>query len=178
MAETDALKSLSGFGLDQVLGELQLPAGSSRLGLGGFSSLAAVGRNGAEDEDAVGLDQGVDYEDQVDMEMGDEIEDYDYRTQYQSSAAPLRQKRVRVVKKLKPRPKTVNERFPAFKNDAVLNFSELFKGFTVNKSRVLKRPVSSASPWSFDIIHFVIHYHQLSWCILVARSRHAISWTP
>jgi transcription initiation factor TFIID subunit 1, fungi type len=48
--------------------------------------------------------------------------------------------RVRVVKRLIERPKTVYERFPAFEKDKVLNFSELFKGYTGKKSRLGKKP--------------------------------------
>ncbi|KAH8835873.1 atypical/TAF1 protein kinase [Flagelloscypha sp. PMI_526] len=142
--ETEALRGLTGFGLDHVLGELELPAGSSRLGMGGaLAGLAQAQFFGQgiadDDEDAVGLDQGVDYEDQVDLELGDE-EDYDDSQPYTMSYAGP-QKRVRVVKKLRPRPKSVYERFPDFKKEAILNFSELFKGNAVAKSRVLKRPV-------------------------------------
>jgi hypothetical protein len=52
-------------------------------------------------------------------------------------------RRVRVVKRLVERPKSVYERFPAFEKDKVLDFSELFKGFTVRKSRLSKRPFHS-----------------------------------
>lgn len=51
-----------------------------------------------------------------------------------------KQKRVRVVKRLVERPKTVYERFPAFEKDKVLDFSELFKGYTGKKTRLVKKP--------------------------------------
>jgi hypothetical protein len=54
-----------------------------------------------------------------------------------------KQRRTRVVKRLVERPKTVYERFPAFERDKVLDFSELFKGYTVRKSRLSKKPFHS-----------------------------------
>lgn len=51
-----------------------------------------------------------------------------------------KEKRRKVIRRLVERPKTVYERFPSFEKDKVLNFTELFKGFTVKKSRISKRP--------------------------------------
>ena len=54
------------------------------------------------------------------------------------------QKPRRVVRRLVERPKTVYERFPTFEKDKVLNFTELFKGYTVPRSRIVKRPFHCA----------------------------------
>ncbi|TRM65919.1 hypothetical protein BD626DRAFT_486234 [Schizophyllum amplum] len=51
-----------------------------------------------------------------------------------------KQKRVRVVKRIVERPKTVYERFPTFEKNKVLDFTELFRGETVRKSRISRRP--------------------------------------
>jgi hypothetical protein len=61
---------------------------------------------------------------------------------YGSERAP---KRVKVIKRLVERPKSVYERFPTFEKDKVLDFTELFKGYTVSKSRVSKRPFHGQS---------------------------------
>ena len=50
-----------------------------------------------------------------------------------------RPKRKRIVRRRVERPKTVYERFPTFERDKVLDFTELFKGYTVPKSRISKR---------------------------------------
>ena len=54
--------------------------------------------------------------------------------------APFKQRRVRIVRRLVERPKTVYERFPSFKKNKVLDFTELFQGFAVTKSCVVKPP--------------------------------------
>jgi hypothetical protein len=61
-----------------------------------------------------------------------------------SPAAPFKQRRVRVIRRLVERPKTVYERFPSFEKNRVLDFTELFQGFAVKKSRVVKRPLQCA----------------------------------
>lgn len=61
-----------------------------------------------------------------------------------SPTAPFKQRRVRVVRRLVERPKTVYERFPSFEKNKVLDFTELFQGFAVKKSRVVKRPLQCA----------------------------------
>ena len=58
-----------------------------------------------------------------------------------SPEAPPKQRRVRIVRRLVERPKTVYERFPSFEKAKVLDFTELFQGFAVKKSRVVKRPL-------------------------------------
>ena len=56
-----------------------------------------------------------------------------------------RERRKKVIKRVVERPKTVYERFPTFEKDRVLDFTELFKGYTVHKSRLSKRPLASMS---------------------------------
>lgn len=96
-----------------------------------------------EDEEAVGADQGEDYEDEVDRELENESLAGDVvKLEAQSPVSMrLKERRVRVVKRLIERPKTVYERFPGFEKDNVLNFSDLFKGYTGKKSRITKRPL-------------------------------------
>jgi hypothetical protein len=86
-------------------------------------------------------DQGKDWEDEIDKEMQEEDADDTFvKQEVASPGIRPKQKRVRIVKKLVERPKTVYERFPAFEKDKILDFSELFKGYTVRKSRLVKRP--------------------------------------
>jgi transcription initiation factor TFIID subunit 1 len=71
----------------------------------------------------------------------DESEDaYVKQETHSPNGVRAKQKRVRVVKRLVERPKSVYERFPAFEKDKILDFSDLFKGYTVRKSRLVKRP--------------------------------------
>ncbi|KAF7337444.1 putative transcription initiation factor TFIID subunit [Mycena sanguinolenta] len=129
--ENDAISALTGFSLTSILGDL-IPSSSSltnRLGLSGSSALNAAqiyGEKWDDDADAVGRDQGEDWEDQIDKEMEEEGEGG--RT------------RVKIIKRLVERPKSVYERFPSFEQDKILDFSDLFKGYTVQKSRLSKRP--------------------------------------
>lgn len=51
-----------------------------------------------------------------------------------------KERRTRVIRRLVERPKTVYERFPTFEKNKVLNFTELFRGNTVQKTRIAKRP--------------------------------------
>ena len=96
-----------------------------------------------EDEEAVGADQGEDYEDEVDKELENESLAGDVvKVEVQSpDSMRSKEKRVRIVKRLIERPKTVYERFPGFEKDRVLDFSDLFKGYTGKKSRITKRPL-------------------------------------
>ena len=72
-----------------------------------------------------------------------------------SPEAPPKQRRVRIVRRLVERPKTVYERFPSFEKAKVLDFTELFQGFAVKKSRVVKRHLQCTCPhihlWSADV---------------------------
>ncbi|KAJ8496131.1 hypothetical protein ONZ45_g12574 [Pleurotus djamor] len=145
--ESEAINALSGFSLDHLLGELSLPSGSglqNQLGISGLPNLSSkqiYNETWAEDEDAVGADQGDDWEDEVDRELREEEHLNPVKTEaYSPIGLRPKQKRVRVVKRLVERPKTVYERFPSFEKDKVLDFSELFKGYTVRKSRVSRRP--------------------------------------
>ncbi|KAF8140452.1 TAF1 transcription initiation factor TFIID subunit TAF1 [Boletus edulis] len=63
----------------------------------------------------------------------------------------LKEKRVRIVKRLIERPRTVYERFPGFEKDRVLDFSDLFKGYTAKKSRITKRFLTSIYPRKRDV---------------------------
>ncbi|KAG6821389.1 hypothetical protein H0H93_014186 [Arthromyces matolae] len=147
--ENDAISALTGFSLNHLLDGLSLPnsAGlANRLGISGVSTLNAgqiYSDKWEEDDDAVGPDQGQDWEDEIDREMREEEESQEPSVKQEAqspSGLRRKQKRVRVVKKLVERPKTVYERFPAFEKDKILDFSELFKGYTVRKSRLGKRP--------------------------------------
>ncbi|KAG6879873.1 hypothetical protein C0992_010542, partial [Termitomyces sp. T32_za158] len=144
--ENDAISALTGFSLNNLLDGLSLPNGTAlanQLGIAGISALnSGQIYNDKWDEDAVGADQGQDWEDEIDREMREEEESEEALVKQETRSPGLRQKqkRVRVVKRLVERPKTVYERFPAFEKDKVLDFSELFKGFTVRKSRLGKRP--------------------------------------
>lgn len=146
--ENDAISALTGFSLNHVLGDLELPAGaalSNRLGISGIPALnqSQIYSENWDEDDIVGPEQGQDWEDEIDREMREE-EQSDGPSVKQEAHSPTgirqKQKRVRVVKRLVERPKTVYERFPAFEKDKVLDFSELFKGYAVRKSRLTKRP--------------------------------------
>ena len=65
--------------------------------------------------------------------MQSESRDHSVKHKRQSpTGIQAKQKRIRVVKRLVERPK-----------DKTLDFSELFKGYTVHKSRLAKRPYQS-----------------------------------
>ena len=145
--ENEAISALTGFSLNHILTDLSLPSGSglsNQLGISGNPSLNSSQIYGDKwDEDgAVGPGQGEDWEDEVDREL--EAEDFDeppIKMELDSpKAGRQKQKRVRVIKRLVERPKTVYERFPAFEKNKVLDFSELFKGYTGKKSRLVKKP--------------------------------------
>ncbi|KAF8973618.1 TAF1 transcription initiation factor TFIID subunit TAF1 [Flammula alnicola] len=145
--ENDAISALTGFSINHVLGDLELPAGdglSNRLGISGIPSLNSKQIYSEKwDDDIVGPEQGEDWEDEIDREMREE-EESDGTSIKQEVHSPngIREKerRIRVVKRLVERPKSVYERFPAFEKDKILDFSELFKGYAVRKSRLSKRP--------------------------------------
>ncbi|TFK36914.1 TAF1 transcription initiation factor TFIID subunit TAF1 [Crucibulum laeve] len=144
--ENDAISALTGFSLDHLLGGLSIPRGSlsNQLGISGIPELnSSQIYNEKWDEDAVGPDQGEDWEDEIDREMQEE-EESDHASVKKEIHSPdglqRKQRRTRIVKRLVERPKSVYERFPAFEKDKILDFSELFKGYTVRKSRLAKRP--------------------------------------
>ncbi|KIK70768.1 hypothetical protein GYMLUDRAFT_32818 [Collybiopsis luxurians FD-317 M1] len=140
--ENDAISALTGFSLGSILEDLNVQADSlnNQLGISGIPALSSnqIYNDNYDDEDAVGLDQGDDWEDQIDAEMAQEG-DETVKMEVESPALKQKQKRTRTVKRLVERPKSVYERFPAFEKDKVLDFSELFKGYTVRKSRLGKR---------------------------------------
>jgi transcription initiation factor TFIID subunit 1 len=145
--ENDAISALTGFSINHVLGDLSLPAGSgltNRLGISGLPTLNAeqiYSDKWEKDDEAVGPEQGQDWEDVIDRELREE-EDVEPTNMRQDDLTTTRRKerRTRIIKRLVERPKTVYERFPAFERGKVLDFSELFKGYTVHKSRLSKRP--------------------------------------
>ncbi|KAJ8083724.1 hypothetical protein PM082_002490 [Marasmius tenuissimus] len=147
--ENEAISALTGFSLNHILGDLSLPSTglSNQLGISttqSFSSNQIYNENYDGDEDAVGLDQGEDWEAQIDAEMAAEgfsggTDGNEIKVEAESPRA-LKERRVKVVRRLVERPKSVYERFPAFEKNKVLDFSELFKGYTVQKSRLGKRP--------------------------------------
>ncbi|KZV87746.1 hypothetical protein EXIGLDRAFT_620250 [Exidia glandulosa HHB12029] len=109
-----------------------------------------------EEEEAIGMDQGRDWEDEVDREIVREphftlppLPGPSSRA-LQPPAPPRpvatqpprgeKRKKTIIVRREVEKPKTVYELYPAFERDRVLDFSELFKGFVVNKSRISKRP--------------------------------------
>ncbi|KAF4623776.1 hypothetical protein D9613_002171 [Agrocybe pediades] len=147
--ENDVISALTGFSINHVLGDLSLPAGageelSNRLGISGISALNSkqIYNDKWDEDDVVGPDQGEDWEDEIDREMREEEEEEEasVKQEAHSPGIKAKQKRVRVVKRLVERPKSVYERFPAFEKDKILDFTELFKGYTVKKSRLSKRP--------------------------------------
>ncbi|CAK5280614.1 unnamed protein product [Mycena citricolor] len=144
--ENDAVSALTGFSLSNLLGDL-VPSTSSltnQLGLSGIAALSSsqiYGDRWDDDADAVGRGQGEDWEDEIDKELEAEgdYEDLVVKDEPQSPAA-LRKRPTRLVTRRVERPKTVYQRFPSFDKDGILDFTELFKGYTVQKSRLSKRP--------------------------------------
>ncbi|KAI0308313.1 TAF1 transcription initiation factor TFIID subunit TAF1 [Multifurca ochricompacta] len=149
--EDDAVSALTGFSLDHVLSGLSLPrAGlSNQLGISGIPTLSSsqiYNDKWDGDDGAVGAGEGEDFEDEVDREIKEEEEEEEpVKMEVMSPVAPLKQRRVRVVRRLVERPKTVYERFPSFEKDKILDFTELFQGFAVKKSRVVRRPLQLES---------------------------------
>jgi transcription initiation factor TFIID subunit 1, fungi type len=143
MDEHDAVSALTGMSLDHLLQGMGA-AGSSitnRLGMAGISALNSDQIYGDKyDEEAVGVDTGEDWEAQVDKELQDEGDDG-----YVQPVQKMKRKRTRVVRRMVERPKSVYERFPAFRKNEILDFSELFQGYTARKSRLVKRPFHSES---------------------------------
>ncbi|KAH9964216.1 TAF1 transcription initiation factor TFIID subunit TAF1 [Russula dissimulans] len=149
--EDDAVSALTGFSLDHVLSDLSIPSAglSNKLGISGIPTLSSsqiYNEKWNQDDGAVGAGEGEDFEDEVDRELKEEEEDEDpVKKEALSPAAPFKQRRVRVIRRLVERPKTVYERFPSFEKNRVLDFTELFQGFAVKKSRVVKRPLQLES---------------------------------
>ncbi|KAI0714974.1 hypothetical protein C8Q76DRAFT_795782 [Earliella scabrosa] len=152
--EDSVIATLTGFSLNNVLSGLDLPTGpglSNQLGISGVPTLSAkqiYNDKWDEEEDVVvGPGEGQDWEDEVDRELAEEEDEQSgqVKMEVESPQMGQRQKRKRVVRRLVERPKTVYERFPTFEKDRILDFTELFKGYTGYKSRVSKRPFSIES---------------------------------
>lgn len=94
-----------------------------------------------DDEEAIGPGQGEDYEDEVnrELEQEEEEEESPVKMEVESPHMGRKEKKKTIIRRLVERPKTVYERFPMFERDKVLDFTELFKGYTVPKSRTSKR---------------------------------------
>ncbi|KAH8119903.1 TAF1, transcription initiation factor TFIID, subunit TAF1 [Phellopilus nigrolimitatus] len=147
--ESSIISALTGFSLDHVLTNLQLPSGqnlSNQLGISGIPTLNAKQiYSDKYDDDIIGAEEGQDWEDEVNRELEDESEDDTgavVKSEARSPEAFRRARRVRIVKRMVERPKSVYERFPAFQQGKILNFTELFKGHVVKKSRVGKRTLA------------------------------------
>ncbi|EPQ61382.1 hypothetical protein GLOTRDRAFT_102259 [Gloeophyllum trabeum ATCC 11539] len=156
--DVDVISTITGYDLDRVLNGYNLPstsALSSQLGILGIPSLDPRQIYGDKwDDDVVGPDQGEDFEDQVDEELENEEDQADQEMENEESpreasvkvedepteSMPKKERRIRVVRRLVERPKSVYERFPTYEKDKILDFTELFKGYTVPRSRVSKRP--------------------------------------
>ncbi|KAG2023004.1 atypical/TAF1 protein kinase [Coprinopsis cinerea AmutBmut pab1-1] len=158
--EDETISALTGFSLSHVLEGLQLPTSDglrNQLGITGIPELTSkqIYNDKWDDDEAVGPDQGEDWEAEIDREMQEEEEEEESRVKEEVRSPQLKKKerRVRVVKRLVERPPTVEERFPTFAKGKVLDFTELFKGYTVKKSRLSKRPyqVETVYPRKRDV---------------------------
>ena len=160
--QDDAVSALTGFSLDHVLSDLSIPSTglSNQLGISGIPPLSSsqiYNDKWDVDEGAVGAGEGEDFEDEVDREMKEEDEeDEPVKMEAVSPVAPFKQRRVRVIRRLVERPKTVYERFPSFERNKVLDFTELFQGFAVKKSRVVKRPLQCAYFYILSLLADII----------------------
>lgn len=180
--ENDAISALTGFSINHVLGDLALPVGdglSNQLGISGIPALNSTQiYNEKWDDDAVGPEQGEDWEDEIDREMREEDEsDGMYiKQEVHSPGVRQKQRRTRVVKRLVERPKSVYERFPAFEKDKVLDFSELFKGYAVRKSRLSKRPYQGESYFASIILGIILTSRQWRRYTLARKRTTKVSW--
>jgi transcription initiation factor TFIID subunit 1, fungi type len=158
-------QSIRGFGLSQILHDLQLPHSSSldnQLGLTGLSDIP-LGPSSTihEDGDAYVDDVEVsDEEPDVKMEIVSPVRpaqalsppqvgspqedlfgDLDFE-EVNELVEPPKKKRKKVKEKREPVRKEINiaELFPSFRENAVLDFTELFKGRAVRKPRTRVKP--------------------------------------
>jgi transcription initiation factor TFIID subunit 1, fungi type len=159
--ENEVISALTGFSLNHILTDLSLPSGSglaNQLGISANPSLnsSQIYSDKWDEDGAVGPGQGEDWEDEVDRELeNEEFDESPIKMEVDSpSGVRQKQRRVQVVKRLVERPKTVYERFPAFERDKVLDFSELFKGYTGKKSRLVKKPFHGVC---CACIHLFVH---------------------
>lgn len=181
--ENDAISALTGFSINHVLGDLALPVGdglSNQLGISGIPALNSTQIYSEKwDEDAVGPEQGEDWEDEIDREMREEdaSDGMSIKQEVHSPGVRQKQRRTRVVKRLVERPKSVYERFPAFEKDKVLDFSELFKGYAVRKSRLSKRPYQGQSDFASITPCLILTPRQWRLYTLAKRRTTKVSWT-
>ena len=148
--EDSVIATLTGFSLNNVLSGLDLPTGpglSNQLGISGVPTISEkqiYNERWDSDDEAVGPGEGQDWEDEVDRELAEEEEEDigPVKMEVVSPTMGHRPKRKRIVRRRVERPKTVYERFPTFEKDRTLYFTELFKGVTVHKSLISKRPLT------------------------------------
>ncbi|KAI0334367.1 atypical/TAF1 protein kinase [Cubamyces sp. BRFM 1775] len=153
--EHDVIATLTGFSLSNVLSGLDLPTGpglTNQLGISGVPTLSAKqiynDKWEEDDDEVVGPGEGEDWEDEVDRELAEEGVDQEGQVKMEVESPTQmgpKPRRKRVIRRLVERPKSVYERFPTFEKDRVLDFTELFKGVTVHKSRISKRPFTVES---------------------------------
>lgn len=137
--------------MDSVLTGLDLPTGpglSNQLGITGVPGFSKnqIFNDKWDDDEAIGPGQGEDYEDEVnrELEQEEEEEESPVKMEVESPHMGRKEKKKRVIRRLVERPKTVYERFPTFERDKILDFTELFKGYTGHKSRTSKRTFTGA----------------------------------
>lgn len=140
--------------MNNVLSGLDLPTGpglTNQLGISGVPTLSAKqiynDKWEEDDDEVVGPGEGEDWEDEVDRELAEEGVEQEGQVKMEVESPTQmgpKPKRKRIIRRLVERPKSVYERFPTFEKDKVLDFTELFKGVTVHKSRISKRPFTGA----------------------------------
>ena len=104
------------------------------------------------------------------MEEEEEEEEEDSVKKEAESPDGLKRRRVRIVKRLVERPRSVYERFPTYEKNSVLDFTELFKGYTAPKSRLVKRPFQREH-YIFLCGHPVLNLSQLKRIILARKKQ-------
>ncbi|KAJ7593545.1 TAF1 transcription initiation factor TFIID subunit TAF1 [Mycena floridula] len=142
-----AISAFAGISSNISLEDVSLPGPSNfykRGGTSGNSSLTSRQFNQDQCKD-VGRGLGQDWEDRIDQEIVPETDVFRDEREEDENHVPGRHrrkpKRIRVVKRLVERPKTVDERFLPSEQDDLPGFSELPKGHTDQKSSLLgKRP--------------------------------------
>ncbi|EKM84167.1 hypothetical protein AGABI1DRAFT_67440 [Agaricus bisporus var. burnettii JB137-S8] len=145
--ENDAISALTGFSLSHVLDGLELPAGadlSNRLGISGIPTLSSTqiySDKWEDGEDAIGAEQGEDWEAEIDRELREEAQrnPLAVKKEAMSPGFQPRKKRTRTIQRYVERPKSVYELFPSYSKNKILDFTEILKGNTARKSRVMKR---------------------------------------
>lgn len=149
--ESTALSAMTGFSINGVLEGLDLPTGGLTDQLG--FNLGRAGQLFGDDwaAEAVGRGQGDDWEEEVDRDMMNEEQDLDDQPMYATFDVPGTKtggKRVKVVRTLVPKKKTIHELFPSYRKDKVLNFTDLFQGHIPRKVASTRRPLQGNYPSS------------------------------